>query len=58
MVGSAVFAQVTRSSLLLLAFLTGCGPVTPSAHEHLANVDYWPEQQLLFLASIASGAIP
>lgn len=43
--------------LLMLALAAGCGPAAPDNAFHLATVDYWPEQRLLFVASRGSGAV-
>lgn len=42
----------------LLPLLVACNAPAPPAHNlYLATVDYWPERQLLFLASPGSGIV-
>jgi hypothetical protein len=45
------------TSALLLGLCAACSPVAPSGNEHLAVVDYWPEQQLLFLGIPRTGVV-
>jgi len=49
---------VTRLfAVALLALAAGCDHRVPLPNEALPTVEYWPEQQLLFLASPRSGQI-